>query len=93
MNLSARSLNDAREITAGLLEQLGLDAYLFEVEPRDGPWEVRIECAQPDGWQTLLLPVEIERLLGCAHDGDERTRLLRDWAARLDACRRPGAAE
>ena len=93
MNLSARSLNDAREITAGLLEQLGLDAYLFEVEPRDGPWEVRIECARPDGWQTVLLAVEIERLLGCARDGAARTRLLRDWAARLDGCRRPPGPE
>lgn len=92
MNLSARTLNDAREITAGLLEQLGLDAYLFEVEPRDGPWEVRIECAHTDGWQTVLLAVELERLLGCRSDGAERTRLLGDWARRLNACRRAGTA-
>jgi hypothetical protein len=93
MHLSARRLHDAREITAGLLEQLGLDAYLFEVEPRDGPWEVRIECARPDGWQTVLLAVEIERLLDCARDGAERARLLRDWGERLDGCRRLPAPE
>lgn len=90
MNLSGRMLSDAREITAGLLEQLGLEAYLFEVEPRDGPWEVRIECAQADGWQTVLLAIEVECLLGCRHDGPERARLLAHWGERLDACRQAG---
>jgi hypothetical protein len=45
MMLSERELTQARETVASLLETLGLTAYLFEVEPREGRWEVRVECA------------------------------------------------
>lgn len=74
-------------MTAGLLEQLGLEAYLFEVEPRPGPWEVRVECANPDGWQSVILAVELDRLLGSRSNGADRTRLLEDWGERLAECR------
>lgn len=42
---SGKELTQARETVASLLETLGLAAYLFEIEPREGRWEVRVECA------------------------------------------------
>ncbi|MEX1034251.1 MAG: hypothetical protein WDZ30_12880 [Cellvibrionaceae bacterium] len=88
MPLSAHELIDAREITAELLDELGLDAYLFEVEPRDGLWEVRIECAESGGWQTLSLDVEREQLLAVRASNTERDAVLSNWRTRLSDCRR-----
>lgn len=49
MRLSEKELNEARDTVQTLLEQLGLAAYLFEVEPRTDHWEVRVECAPDSG--------------------------------------------
>lgn len=70
-----------------LLERLGLEAYLFEVEPREGPWEVRIDCAMSGGWQSVNLAVEKERLLASRHDDAICRELLHGWRARLAACK------
>lgn len=84
---STLELAEAREAARTLLETLGLAAYLFEVEPRaDGRWEVRIDCAVADGWQSLVLPVSRERLLASRADEQARAELLRDWGERLAAC-------
>lgn len=83
MNISTRALTQAKEATAGLLEQLGLEAYLFEVEPRDGPWEVHVDCALRDGWQSLTLPVDVTRLLDTRSNEALRLQVLQDWRARL----------
>ncbi|MCW8195151.1 hypothetical protein F6455_10170 [Proteobacteria bacterium 005FR1] len=88
MNLSARDLIDAKEATSELLEQLGLDAYIFEVEPNEGPWEVHVECAHSSGWQTVAIAVDRERLLASRSNEADRQALLDDWRERLSACRR-----
>lgn len=87
MNISTGRLIEAREVTSGLLEQLGLEAYLFEVEPREGPWEVRVECARNGQWQSATLAVDIVRLLDSRADAAVRARMLADWGERLAACR------
>lgn len=92
MPLSARELIDAKEATGELLEALGLEAYIFEVEPAEGPWEVHIECAQGGGWQTVSIPVERERLLASQTSDNDRDALLREWSKRLSQCRHlPGS--
>jgi hypothetical protein len=87
-DLSVRMLADATEMAGELLEELQLDAYLFEVEPRDGTWALRIECAHADGWQVTELPLDVDRLLASRTDADERRGLLESWGERLAACRR-----
>lgn len=87
MNISTRRLIEAREVTSGLLEQLGLEAYLFEVEPREGPWEVRVECAHNGQWQSATLTVDVVQLLSSRGNGALRARMLEDWGVRLAACR------
>lgn len=92
MNISTQALTQAKEATAGLLEQLGLEAYLFEVEPREGPWEIHVDCALADGWQSLTLPVDVARLLGTRSDETLRSQVLNDWRERFAACRYPTRA-
>jgi hypothetical protein len=86
MALSADDLMQAKDAVGRLLEQLGLRAYLFEVEPSGEVWQVRIECATRDGWQTLRMEVDAPRLRDCAADAAVRSEVLRQWRERLAAC-------
>jgi hypothetical protein len=88
MFVTTEALIQTRELLEELLEELALDAYLFEVEPRDGAWEVRIECAVDGGWQSHAFMLEGERLTAAAHDADARLRLLRECDDRLAGCGR-----
>ncbi len=88
MPISTDELLKAREAVRALLDQLRLSTYVFEVEPREGEWEVRIECAVDKGWQRSTLPVAKTLLLACAQDRGLRERLLADWSTHLAACRR-----
>lgn len=87
MPISISELAQAREATAQLLEALGLEAYLFEVEPRDGEWEVKVECVIEEGWGTVILPVEKELLLASHKDAIAHQRLLNEWRIKLAACK------
>jgi hypothetical protein len=88
MNLSAHTLTDATEAAGALLEALGLEAYLFEVEPRENTWEMRVECAHGGGWQSIVLPLDVDALLASRMDETARARLVEEWRQRLAACRR-----
>lgn len=86
MALSVDDLLEAKDAVGRLLEELGLKAYLFEVEPAGDAWQVRIECATRDGWQMLRLEVDAAQLRDCASDSAARSELLRQWHERLAAC-------
>ncbi len=83
MELSTQELTQARDTVEGLLEQLGLSAYLFEVEPRTDHWEVRVECAPNGGWKSSVLDVEEGWLDACRIDAGARNKLLAEWRRRL----------
>lgn len=86
MNPSTGELIRAREIVGGILEELELNAYLFEVQPHDGCWEVRMECAVAEGWASRRLTVGTETLLRAAADPAVRGPLLQEWGRALAAC-------
>lgn len=89
MEVSAEELRRARETAEDLLEEMGLAAYMYEVEPASGPWMVRVECAIPDGgWQSVELPVAKDQLLAAGGDARIRESLLEDWGGELEDCRR-----
>jgi hypothetical protein len=91
MDISTEDLIQAKEAAAALLEDLGLTAYVFEVEPRAPLWEVRVDCAFGEGWQTVILAVDKDRLLASRRNALARTQLLADWRGRLAACRFAGS--
>ena len=83
MQLTERSLTEAKETVGNLLEQLGLTAYLFEVEPRADRWEVRVECALDSGWQSSVFTVEDKALRASRTDRLARDQLLGEMHKRL----------
>ena len=87
MALSGEELDRARAVAESLLEALGIEAYLFEVEP-ETHWVVRVECAVAEGWQTHRLTVPGERLLAALDDADVREALGNEWREVLAECRR-----
>jgi hypothetical protein len=83
MQFSEKTLVEARETVQALLDQLGLAAYLFEVEPRTDHWEIRIECAPNSGWQSSVLNVDEQTLLACRFDAAARDRMLNELRKHL----------
>jgi hypothetical protein len=76
MEWTYENLIRAREIVAGLLDQLELDAYLFGVEPKDERWEVRVEYAATDGWRTSTIMLDDDSLLASSRDPAGRRKAL-----------------
>ena len=83
MALSAAQVIGAREATFALLEEVGLDNYLFSVDPADSGWEVKVEHPISEGWASVTLPVEADVLLASRTDRDARRRIVQSWRARL----------
>jgi len=75
-----------------VLDQLGLTAYLFEVEPHEGAWEVRIDCGRLSDWQSTTLAVDGKRLLSSCTNEAVRAELLEEWGKHLAQYRYPGGA-
>lgn len=90
MIISTLDLTNARETVHSLLEQLQLDAYLFEVEPREGRWLIQIDCGLGEEWQSLELEVENEQLQACKTAGQAREELLTSMDKQFQACARTG---
>ena len=91
MPLSTLELANAREIVRSLLEQLRLEAYLFEVEPHEPNWKIRVDCGINEQWQSVALEISSEQLTASREDGPARDALLTAWSEQLGACAR-GAA-
>lgn len=87
MPLGTVDLAKARDAVTELLEELKLDAYLFAVEPRNGRWEVKVECAVENGWETVTFAVAKDSLLASLNDWSIRHRLLDEWRVKLAACK------
>ncbi|HET19524.1 MAG TPA: hypothetical protein ENO16_02810 [Chromatiales bacterium] len=87
MPLGMVELARAREAAQAILETLQLDGYLFEVEPAESGWRVRIECAIPGGWATVEIEVDADTLVDSRNDGALRQQLVEAWRPRLAHCK------
>ena len=87
MSLSIMELKQARDTIATLLDELKLDAYLFEVEPREGQWEINIECALDEGWERFKLSASEEYLIHGKDDAVLHEFLLEVWRDALRECK------
>jgi len=85
---SATQIATAREAVSSLLEELGLAAYVFAIEPQEGQWQLKIECGIAEGWETVTVPLDVQTLLASRTQAEVRKNLLRTWGAKLAACRR-----
>jgi hypothetical protein len=70
MPLSMIDLAQARDAMAGLLDEIGLEAYLFDIQPKNGQWELKVECALEarEGWERIIVAVPGDILLASRHD-------------------------
>ncbi len=88
--ITTLELAQAKEAVSTLLEQLGVAAYLFEIEPREDRWSLRVDCALDEGWQSVALPVDKSLLVASREDVLARERLLNEWRTQLGACKTEG---
>jgi len=84
--LSSRDVQGAREAVERVLEELGMRAFAYTVEPKEGGWSLRIECATDDGWLETTLQVDPVELRSSLGDPAAREKLRADWQARLCGC-------
>ena len=83
---SIAELAQVRQVVQTLLDELGLDAYLFEVEPMEKKWEIKIECAVEEGWETFRLTTRKDYLLRGVDESVIHEMLIDDWREALSAC-------
>jgi hypothetical protein len=87
MTVSTMELAKGRDTVATLLEELGVDAYLFGVEPRTATiWDVQLECAIESGWTRVVVPVARDQLLRCLDHEQAHQEVLEQLRAHLEAC-------
>ena len=88
--LSSQDIQGAREAVERLLGELGLRAFAYTVEPKQGGWSLRIECATDDGWRESTLAVDPVELRSSLSDAAAREKMRANWQARLRGCAKRG---
>ena len=78
----------AREAVERILDDCGLRAFVYTVEPKVEGWLLIIDCAADGGWQSITLPVDAAELSASLHDAAVRDKLRREWQPHLRACTR-----
>lgn len=77
----------AREVAATLFEELGIQSYMYGVEPGTESLQVIIECAFDGGWERIVLDTSMTELLVVRNDPEARRALLNAWRDRLGSCK------
>jgi hypothetical protein len=89
MDWTIRTFVEARTAIERVLDALGLGTYLFDVEPREDGWEVKVECQGREGWRVVSVDVERDALGRSLHDGAAREQLLARFRDRIGECALP----
>jgi hypothetical protein len=87
MNLSITELAKIREAISKLLDELQLEAYVFDVEPKEEQWQLTVECAIDEGWQTVTLKANKDYFQYGADDAVIHQLLIDEWREALSACK------
>ena len=93
MDWTIRTFVEARTAIERVLEALGLGTYLFDVEPREDGWEVKVECQGREGWKVVSVDVERDALGHSLHDDAAREQLLATFRERIGELRAPRRGE
>ena len=86
MEITINDVAKAREIVSDLLDELKMEAILFEIEPLDACWELHIECAVSFGWKMIRIPVQKKELLDCQEDSNAYKNILAKLRDALSVC-------
>lgn len=87
MNLSITELAKIRKAISKLLDELQLEAYVFDVEPKEGQWQLTVECAIDEGWQTVTLKANKDYFQYGADDAVFHQLLIDEWREALSTCK------
>lgn len=89
MEISSSDLIKARENASAILQQLNLDAYIYDVEPNKNTWLLTIECACAidGGWQTVTLQIPRQILIDGFDDEGVQSDLMDFWKKKLSTCK------
>ena len=87
MNLSIAELAKIREAVSKILDELQLESYVFDVEPQEGLWQLDIECAIDNGWESISLKANKDYFLHGADDAVFHQLLLDEWREALSMCK------
>lgn len=89
MSISTVELAKARDTANAILDALQLDAYIYEVEPRNADWELKIECACDidGGWEIVTFKVPKSMLLDSYESEVVRQSLFAYWKKKLRSCK------
>jgi SHS2 domain-containing protein len=88
-------MRGVREAVEHLLDELGLRAFVYTVEQKEGGWTLSVDCAMRQGWQAVALRVDPAELGASLADEAVRGKLRAEWSPHFRACARrgPGAWE
>lgn len=87
MKPSIAELAGVRETVSKLLNELQLEAYLFEIEPQEEQWQLTVECAIDEGWEIVKLKANKDYFLHGADDAIVHQLLIDEWREALSACK------
>ncbi len=90
MAMTSSDLIQARILIGGILDELALDAYLFEIEPREDYWELKVECAVEEGWGNYRIALDEQQLHAGFNGESERKALQEQCRQSLASCRKNG---
>lgn len=86
MPYSAAETEAANEAASRLLNDIGLGACHFALEPRANSWLVHLECPGQGRTVTSTLSVEHHRLYASLDDVATYEHLRHEWSSALAEC-------
>ncbi|MCZ7683581.1 MAG: hypothetical protein M5U28_34335 [Sandaracinaceae bacterium] len=66
-----------------MLDELGIENYRFDVEPREGAFEVFVEHDRDGAWHDVRLTEDATALIAAGRDASVRAQVAGRWRARL----------
>lgn len=85
MKWSIDELTDIRALVGGLLDDIGLRSYIFNVEQDENDWIISVDFPRHDDeWQAVDLRIEKETLRDCLTHPEARKSIGSAWRNRLD---------
>lgn len=84
MKWSIDELSDIRVVVGRLLDEIGLAAYLFNIEQDEHDWIITVDYSHEGKWRTTDLRVARSVLRDCLERPESRRRLRSAWKSELD---------